>query len=1076
MWFRKRPLRAPLLGLVMAVMGVFWACQVSQDGGHTYLNIQVDSSFTKYDIVQIVVVDSAAGTRDTIFNQHLSSVSEVSKIQVENYQGQKVNIVITGFMHGQAVYQEVRQYDGQSPTNTVTVVVDSVAPVDSVHASPHSLTLKKGGSSAEISSSVLPSKVSQAVTWISTAPGVAAVQSKSGDATHALVSPVAVGQARIIVASQKDPTKTDTVFVTVADSGTSSSNANLSALTISAGTLNNPAFDSTKRVSGASVANSVTATTVTATVADTTARLTINGTATASGVASASIPLTVGVDSIFIVVTAPDSTQKTYAIGITRAPPNASSNATLSALTISAGTLNSPAFDPAKRVSGASVANSVSSTTVTATVADTTARLTINGTATASGAASAPISLAVGVDSIFVVVTAPDSTQKTYAMGITRAAPNASSNANLSALAISAGTLNNPAFSSTSRVSGTSVANSVSSTTVTATVADTTARLTINGNAATSGAASAAIPLAVGVDSIFVVVTAQDATQKTYVIAVTRAASSNANLSALTISAGTLNNPAFSSTSRVSGASVANSASSTTVTATVADTTARVTINGTAATSGAASAAIPLAVGVDSIFVVVTAQDGTKNTYAIGITRAKSSNANLSALTTSAGALNNPAFDPAKRVSGEIVANSVSSITVTATVADTTARLTVNGTTTASGVASAAIPLAVGVDSIFVVVTAQDGTTNTYAIGMTRSASSDASLATLTVTPGALSPALTAGVTSYAVNYTTDSTISVKATPTQAGATMTWNGGSLSAGVATTPVKVNYGATPFTLIVTAPDGVTKTTYTVTVNRVDNIPPNAPVLTAMPSRVYVSNPTWSWGSGGNGGSGNYRYKFDNTDLTTGATTVAGTSIAPVISDGPHTLYVQEEDAAGNWSTSGSATTIVMFGPASWYKFNSGDYTDYGFNKNNGTTPVALSLVPSPRGTTNGAASFDGTTYLNLGTPTYPTANSNITLTCWIKVDTSNSAGYAFWGQLLISAGGSGGGSLGVVSLGVNDSTSSPPFFGISLMQPFPRIHGPISREPLTALTSGYMSMALSCPPSPFPIRRLSRTAG
>jgi hypothetical protein len=42
-----------MLGIVTLV--IFWACQVTQDTGHTYLNIAVDSSFTKYDKVTVVV-------------------------------------------------------------------------------------------------------------------------------------------------------------------------------------------------------------------------------------------------------------------------------------------------------------------------------------------------------------------------------------------------------------------------------------------------------------------------------------------------------------------------------------------------------------------------------------------------------------------------------------------------------------------------------------------------------------------------------------------------------------------------------------------------------------------------------------------------------------------------------------------------------------------------------------------------------------------------------------------------------------------------------------------------------------
>jgi len=93
----------------------------------------------------------------------------------------------------------------------------------------------------------------------------------------------------------------------------------------------------------------------------------------------------------------------------------------LSSMSISAGAL-SPSF--ARTTSGysASVENSVSSLVVTATT-QPGATLTINGLPAASGAASSPVSLAVGTNSIPIVVNSADSTTTTsYSVVVTRAA------------------------------------------------------------------------------------------------------------------------------------------------------------------------------------------------------------------------------------------------------------------------------------------------------------------------------------------------------------------------------------------------------------------------------------------------------------------------------------------------------------------------------------------------------------------------------------------------------------------------------------------------------------------------------
>ena len=98
-------------------------------------------------------------------------------------------------------------------------------------------------------------------------------------------------------------------------------------------------------------------------------------------------------------------------------------------------------------------------------------------------------------------------------------------------------------------------------------------------------------------------------------------ANSDANLSALSLSSGSLS-PTFVSGTTSYSSSVANTVTSITVTPTVADSNATVKVNGTTVTSGQASNAIALNTGSNTITVVVTAQDGTTvNNYIITISR-----------------------------------------------------------------------------------------------------------------------------------------------------------------------------------------------------------------------------------------------------------------------------------------------------------------------------------------------------------------------------------------------------------------------------------------------------------------------
>ncbi|WP_440114843.1 S-layer homology domain-containing protein [Paenibacillus sp. QZ-Y1] len=112
-----------------------------------------------------------------------------------------------------------------------------------------------------------------------------------------------------------------------------------------------------------------------------------------------------------------------------------------------------------------------------------------------------------------------------------------------------------------------------------------------------------------------------------------RTSTKNADLDGLTLSSGTLS-PAFAAETTNYATSVSNGVSDTTVTATVYDTDyATVTasvydsegalVKGPITlTSGVASESLPLSVGINKIKVVVTAQDGTTQTYIITVTRA----------------------------------------------------------------------------------------------------------------------------------------------------------------------------------------------------------------------------------------------------------------------------------------------------------------------------------------------------------------------------------------------------------------------------------------------------------------------
>ena len=303
---------------------------------------------------------------------------------------------------------------------------------------------------------------------------------------------------------------------------------------------------------------------------------------------------------------------------MTRAEPP-STDASLKSLTLSG--VDFGTFSPDTSSYTASVANSVTQTTVTPSVNDSGADyiIKLGGVVDADGT----VALAVGSNAIAVEITAEDGhTTRTYTVTVTRGAPltpeQPSGDASLRSLALSG--VNFGTFDSTTTSYQAQAPNSVTRTTVTASVNDSGASYVIRlgGVADLDGV----ISLAVGSNAITVVVTAEDGqTTRTYTVTVTRSAppSTDATLSSLTLSG--VDFGTFSSDRASYTAQAANNVSQTTVTPTLSHpgATYQVRRGGVVDVDGT----IALAVGSNVITVRVTAQDGSATrTYTVTVTRA----------------------------------------------------------------------------------------------------------------------------------------------------------------------------------------------------------------------------------------------------------------------------------------------------------------------------------------------------------------------------------------------------------------------------------------------------------------------
>lgn len=647
---------------------------------------------------------------------------------------------------------------------TYIVTITRASATASNDATLASLSLSAGSLSPTFSSATYSYSASVAngvtSTTVSATPNDTAA-TVSGDGTQGLV----VGTNTVVIsvlAEDGTTLQNYTIIINRQVSSPPPNDASLGSLSLSAGVLT-PAFIGSTHTYTASVQNSVSSVIVTAMTNAPAASLSGDGVH----------PLSVGPNTVTIDVVSEDlSMFETYTITITRAAPSASNDATLAALSLSAGVLT-PVFDAATTTYTASVVNSVASVTVTA--AANNAAATISGDGVQA--------LIVGANVLSVVVTAEDGTStQTYTVVVDRAA--LSGNANLASITLDNGTLT-PAFDPATTAYNASVLNAVSTITIGANAEDAAA--------AVSGAGTFA--LSVGANNFSIVVTAENSSTKSYLVTVTRQPlSTDATLGSLGLSVGTLT-PSFAPATHSYSASVANTVTAVNISAAPNDSTASLVGDGAQA----------LSTGPNAFNIVVTAEDGvTTLTYTVTLTRAYATDATLSDLTLSSGTLS-PAFVPASADYSASVANSVTNVTINATPNDSAASVAGAGSQS----------LTTGDNVIDVVVTAEDGTTTfTYRITITRAFSADATLSSLSVSPGTLTPAFASATTTYAASVTNATiNVNISATSNDPGAVV----------IGTGVVTIAVGANTFNVVVTAEDGTTILTYTIVITRLSASP-------------------------------------------------------------------------------------------------------------------------------------------------------------------------------------------------------------------------------------------------------------
>jgi len=543
-----------------------------------------------------------------------------------------------------------------------------------------------------------------------------------------------------------------------------------------------------------------------------------------------------------------------------------------------------------------------------------------------------PESLNVGENSIFVYVYADkysvDNTcWRIYKVTVTRKGE-PSHDAALKALKLNLGEnllALTPAFSTDVTNYTVTVDNAYTEILVTATANHSGATVAVSGNT----------NLAVGENTIAITVTAEDGkTTKTYYIKATRKQevqkSNDASLSGLTIAGVTLS-PAFDSETKLYTGAVANNVTSLSVVATTTDSKATVTITGDTG----------LVVGENIVTVLVTAEDGKSfASYIVYVTRAEEGQDPGTNPDNPGMNPDNPGTNPddpeagkdaslkalklTNVTTGEVITLSpIFSGDVLEYVATTSfctnvkvnATLSENGAIwmLGSGSGSVFTDLKVGANTLKIIVRSADrNEKQTYTVVLTieqgsdiptpgpgpdvpDASKTDATLSSITVNGAVanLSPMFNASVFQYTMTVPYEmNSIAISGVASVSGAV-----------VSNRQYNLNEGNNLVTIDVTAVDGVTKQTYTVTVYRTPNVKTLSGVLVITGNTKVGETLTATLVTPDSGATVEYHWYINGAEVGTGTTYVLTES------DGGKTVMVTAV-GTGNYTGTISSEAVAV----------------------------------------------------------------------------------------------------------------------------------------------------------------------
>ena len=273
--------------------------------------------------------------------------------------------------------------------------------------------------------------------------------------------------------------------------------------------------------------------------------------------------------------------------------------------------------------------------------------------------------------------------------------------------------------------------------------------------------------------------------------------SNNADLSTLVVSEGSLS-PTFNSNILDYTVGVANSVASLTVIPVASDTNARITINGADVSSSIPYGPISLNIGQNQIQILVTAEDGTVKNYTVIAVRGME-------IVREVVATPNP---------GRVTVGTY--VYLNTSTSGANIYYTLDGNTPGTSSISYSTPIVINTNTVVKAFAAKAGmidsavATFNYEVQQTTVPSNNASLTSLAMSEGSLSPIFDSNTLQYTATVsTTVSAITVTPTTGDSKASVRVNGASVNSGAASGEIALTVGANEINIIVTAEDGTIK---------------------------------------------------------------------------------------------------------------------------------------------------------------------------------------------------------------------------------------------------------------------------